>query len=146
MSLTVRSASLDAPSPPALPPRSLTTTLAPCLASSRAWPRPIPCPAPVTIATLPSSSPMTLPWCLATLSDDASDPRSCGFRASNHRPGQAPRRSDALEHGHDLVGHIDLGALQADRHDADRRQQREPRTEQCPLRPELLDHRVDRRP
>ena len=36
------------------PPRSLTTTLAPCRASSSACPRPIPRPAPVTIATRPS--------------------------------------------------------------------------------------------
>src|SRR3954454_7929536 len=56
MRSTVRSASLPAPSPLTLPPRSLTTTLAPCFASSRAWPRPMPCPAPVTIAILPSNN------------------------------------------------------------------------------------------
>src|SRR5262249_23489714 len=37
--------------------RSLTTTFAPCAASSSASPRPTPRPAPVTIATFPSSSP-----------------------------------------------------------------------------------------
>ena len=36
------------------PPRSLTTTLAPRAASSSAWQRPRPPPAPVTMATLPS--------------------------------------------------------------------------------------------
>ncbi len=39
-------------------PRSLTITVAPCLASSSAWPRPMPWPAPVTRAILPSSSPV----------------------------------------------------------------------------------------
>ena len=43
---TVRSASRPLPSPRTDPPRSLTTTLAPCAASSSAWPRPMPCPAP----------------------------------------------------------------------------------------------------
>ena len=44
----------SAPRPSMVPPRSLTTTLAPRAASSRAWARPIPRPAPVTIATRPS--------------------------------------------------------------------------------------------
>src|SRR5262245_60395252 len=48
---------LSAPSPTCEPPRSLTTTFAPCAASSSASPRPMPRPAPVTIATFPSSSP-----------------------------------------------------------------------------------------
>src|SRR3954454_10159318 len=61
MSCTVSSAALPAPSPRSLPPRSLTTTLAPCRAISIAWPRPMPWPAPVTIATLPSSSPTAPP-------------------------------------------------------------------------------------
>src|SRR5438552_18596901 len=61
MSFTVRSASLPAPSPFTLPPRSLTTTFAPCFASSSACPRPMPCPAPVTIAIFPSNSPIRCP-------------------------------------------------------------------------------------
>src|SRR5262249_30399894 len=53
----------SAPSPPALPPRSLTTTAAPSDASNSACVRPIPRPAPVTIATLPSNSPIGVtPW------------------------------------------------------------------------------------
>src|SRR5690606_642046 len=51
-STTFSAASLLAPSPWVLPPRSLTTTLAPCLANSRACARPMPPPAPVTITTL----------------------------------------------------------------------------------------------
>src|SRR4051794_30180220 len=58
MSATVRSASRPVPSPLTEPPRSLTMTCAPCFASSSAWPRPMPCPAPVTIATLPSRMPI----------------------------------------------------------------------------------------
>src|SRR5438093_12901940 len=49
---------LSAPSPLTEPPRSLTTTLAPCVANSSASPRPTPWPPPVTIATLPSSNPI----------------------------------------------------------------------------------------
>src|SRR5262249_37856940 len=48
--------SLPLPSKP--PPRSLTTTAAPCLARRSASSRPIPRPAPVTSATLPSSKPI----------------------------------------------------------------------------------------
>src|SRR5512136_1050633 len=44
-----------APEPSVAPPRSFTTTLAPCEAKARASPRPMPRPAPVTIATLPAS-------------------------------------------------------------------------------------------
>src|SRR5258706_7696992 len=42
------------PVPSTLPPRSLTTTFAPCAARLSACSRPIPRPAPVTIATRPS--------------------------------------------------------------------------------------------
>ena len=73
MSSTVSSAALPAPSPRSLPPRSLTTTLAPCWASSIAWPRPMPWPAPVTIATLPSSSPTAPPVCRSCVSDGRQD-------------------------------------------------------------------------
>src|ERR1700704_5563047 len=52
---TTRSASRPLPSPDTEDPRSLTTTVAPCLASSSAWARPMPWPAPVTIAVLPSN-------------------------------------------------------------------------------------------
>ena len=37
--------------PSTFPPKSFTTTLAPLLARSKAWQRPSPPPAPVTIAT-----------------------------------------------------------------------------------------------
>ena len=42
------------PSPSIDPPRSFTTTLAPRAASKRAYARPMPRPAPVTMATRPS--------------------------------------------------------------------------------------------
>src|SRR5437762_4915355 len=45
----------DPPVPSRAPPKSLTTTLAPRLASPSAWARPRPLPAPVTIATRPSN-------------------------------------------------------------------------------------------
>src|SRR5580693_651824 len=54
---TVASASRPLPSPCTLEPRSFTTIRAPCRANSSACARPMPCPAPVTIATLPSNSP-----------------------------------------------------------------------------------------
>src|SRR2546423_8867151 len=44
----------DAPEPSLAQPRSLTTTVAPREASSRAYSRPTPRPAPVTTATRPS--------------------------------------------------------------------------------------------
>src|SRR6266550_2788294 len=44
----------EAPEPSLAQPRSLTTTLAPRAASSRAYSRPTPRPAPVTTATRPS--------------------------------------------------------------------------------------------
>ena len=53
------------PEPSTAAPRSLTTTEAPWTASSRATDLPIPRPAPVTIATRPSSCAMPhqiLPW------------------------------------------------------------------------------------
>jgi hypothetical protein len=43
----------SAPVPSGLPPRSLTTTLAPSAANRRACSRPMPRPAPVTIAIRP---------------------------------------------------------------------------------------------
>ena len=46
------------PDPSRGPPTSFTTTEAPSLAKSRAVDRPMPFPAPVTIATLPSNSPI----------------------------------------------------------------------------------------
>src|ERR1700692_3173711 len=49
---------VSAPSPSLLPPRSLTTTLAPSLANSSACSRPMPRPAPVMTATRPSSAPI----------------------------------------------------------------------------------------
>src|ERR687891_2317026 len=52
---TVAAGPADAPSPSTAPPRSLTTTCAPRAASSRAWARPRPLPAPVTTAARPSN-------------------------------------------------------------------------------------------
>ena len=49
---------VSCPEPSIATPRSLTTTEAPSLASSRATDLPIPRPAPVTIATRPSSRPI----------------------------------------------------------------------------------------
>ena len=48
------------PEPSLAPPRSLTTTLAPCEANNKACSRPRPRPAPVIIATRPSSVPMVI--------------------------------------------------------------------------------------
>ena len=50
---------VDAPLPSTAPPRSFTTTLAPCSASISACSRPIPRPAPVTMQTRPSHIPAT---------------------------------------------------------------------------------------
>src|SRR6476469_5015187 len=59
ISWTTWSAGLRSPPVPStLPPRSLTTTLAPCLANDSACSRPMPRPAPVTMAILPSHSPL----------------------------------------------------------------------------------------
>ncbi len=55
------------PSPSIEPPRSLTTTLAPWWASSSACSRPMPRPAPVTMATRPSQS-LAHPWHSPSLS------------------------------------------------------------------------------
>src|SRR4029079_1622579 len=52
----------SAPAPSLAPPRSLTTTIAPSAANSRACSRPRPRPAPVMIATRPSSAPMVGPF------------------------------------------------------------------------------------
>src|SRR5271163_4498305 len=57
ISLTTSSAGeRDCPVPSKCPPRSFTTTFAPCFASSSASSRPMPRPAPVITATLPVSS------------------------------------------------------------------------------------------
>ena len=57
---------LSVPEPSTATPRSLTTTDAPSLASSLATDAPMPRPAPVTIATRPSSRPIepTVPFAL----------------------------------------------------------------------------------
>src|SRR5271163_2817274 len=49
---------VSAPSPSLLPPRSLTTILAPSLANSSACERPMPRPPPVITATRPSNAPI----------------------------------------------------------------------------------------
>src|SRR5260370_30026142 len=54
-STTVSAGVSDPPVPSRAPPKSLTTTLAPRLASPSACSRPRPLPAPVTIATRPSN-------------------------------------------------------------------------------------------
>src|SRR5215831_694828 len=55
-STTASAGPADAPVPSTAPPRSLTTTRAPCAASAIAWARPSPRPPPVTTATRPSQS------------------------------------------------------------------------------------------
>ena len=52
----------DPPSPRTSPPRSLTTTLAPRSASARAYARPRPPAAPVTIATRSVNSMVLVNW------------------------------------------------------------------------------------
>lgn len=54
-STTVSAGDSEPPVPSRAPPKSLTTTLAPRLASPSACARPRPLPAPVTIATRPSN-------------------------------------------------------------------------------------------
>src|ERR1700682_1150322 len=54
-STTVSAAVSDPPVPSRAPPKSLTTTFAPRLASPSACARPSPLPAPVTMATRPSN-------------------------------------------------------------------------------------------
>ena len=62
MSATVCAASeASRPVPSTFAPRSLTTTFAPLAASMSACSRPIPRPAPVTIATRPSQIPAIAP-------------------------------------------------------------------------------------
>src|SRR5688572_25253209 len=56
---------LPRPVPSRAPPRSFTTILAPSRANRRAWARPMPPPAPVIAATLPSRSPMEASIALA---------------------------------------------------------------------------------
>src|ERR1700693_5243713 len=60
ISFTTSSAGVDCASawPATLTPKSLTTTAAPCAASSFDTPRPMPRPPPVTTATFPSSLPI----------------------------------------------------------------------------------------
>ena len=71
ISSTTRSAASPSPDPSRVPPRSFTTTFAPCSANASAWARPRPLPAPVTITTLPSKSLMFLP--LSHLFDNSRD-------------------------------------------------------------------------
>src|SRR5215475_10454119 len=54
-STTISAGDSDPPVPSRAPPKSLTTTLAPRLASPSACARPRPLPAPVTMATRPSN-------------------------------------------------------------------------------------------
>src|SRR5215831_8033402 len=60
-STTASAGPADPPLPSTAPPRSLTTTRAPCAASAIAWARPNPRPPPVTTATRPSQSPLIDP-------------------------------------------------------------------------------------
>src|SRR5579863_8923823 len=94
ISLTTSSAGdRDWPVPSKCPPRSFTTTLAPCFASNNASSRPMPRPAPVITATLPVSSAIWLVpllflawvWIRCLLGDFA---RSCyveSFLRFHHR-------------------------------------------------------------
>src|ERR1700683_4547410 len=58
ISATSSAGALSSPPPWTEPPTSLTTTVAPWPANSRASPRPLRWPAPVTIATFPSRIPI----------------------------------------------------------------------------------------
>src|SRR5277367_5381879 len=81
---TTTSASRPLPSPLTDDPRSFTTTVAPWEASSRACARPIPWPAPVTRATLPSSRELMKP--LSVLSTPASETAEFRRPALHERP------------------------------------------------------------
>ncbi len=62
ISATTASAGDSSFSPASETPKSLTTTFAPCRASSSACARPMPRPAPVTIAIRPARRVMRAPW------------------------------------------------------------------------------------
>ena len=94
ISATTASAASPAPVPSTPPPRSFTTTFAPRLANSIAWQRPMPPPAPVTIATLPLNS-------LSAFTVDSLMWSPCvplGERGLAHGPASPQSRSDGLYH------------------------------------------------
>ena len=84
---------MSPPEPSISPPRSLTTTFAPWRARLSACSRPMPRPAPVTIATRPSTNPAMLasPFDRSSLRDRS---RCCGCRRLARVPfgGSPPRR------------------------------------------------------
>src|SRR5438105_7925305 len=78
---------LSWPVPSHSPPRSLTTTRAPCSTNNRASPRPIPLPAPVITATFPSSIPI--------------EPNATSERLVDHQPEQHREGGHAGDGDHD---------------------------------------------
>src|SRR3954470_7470096 len=102
------------PLPSAAPPRSLTTTLAPSAANSSACSRPMPRPAPVMMATRPSSAPMRAHYGLRLPTREERDARAllmCLARwwvGEQHRIARAARDADDGEPGR-LEGRRRLG-------------------------------------
>src|SRR3954469_12221770 len=90
----------SAPVPSRSPPRSLTITLAPCSASISAYSRPIPRPAPVTIATRPSH----IPAMTCLLRSD----RVAVREHERRRGGEHP--TNPVGHAHGDVGDLGGGA------------------------------------
>src|SRR5688572_8074564 len=97
---------VSAPVPSRSPPRSFTTTLAPCSASIKAYSRPMPRPAPVTIATRPSHIPLISSPLLGT----AGSWHGRGQRVERRVDQCSLVRAVAL---HELVGRHDVGDLEA---------------------------------
>src|ERR1700678_991891 len=98
ISLTTFSAASDEPPEPSTePPRSLTTTFAPRLANSRAWARPRPPPAPVTITTLPSKRMVMGLYSCDLEIGSPSDGRAAGGRSSHRRAAPLSRHQAAQE-------------------------------------------------
>src|ERR1700684_4152909 len=101
---TTTSASRPLPSPLTDDPRSFTTTVAPWEASSRACARPIPWPAPVTRATLPSSRELMKPHL------------SCFYVLSTPALETAEFRRPALDERADTLARVFRGGLNFLRH------------------------------
>jgi hypothetical protein len=112
------SATTLAASAPARVPRSLTTTLAPWAASSRAWARPMPPPAPVTMATLPTSRRVIAPpqWFVFWVGPGAVAARSwpplvvneTGVLAASHTADLHREWCDRVEIGDELISFHEL--------------------------------------
>src|SRR5579884_270678 len=100
----------SSPEPSMAPPRSLTTTLAPSWAKRSACSRPMPRPAPVMMATLPSSAPMRRRLS-APLRGGQPPQSGLGVEVHRRAPGDGgPLRGVDVEHlgvrGAEHVGHL----------------------------------------